>query len=337
MVAFTTQERGDGQTQPAAAERIRSGPHGLPREQVGEVQRMRLLQAMAETAADEGLHAASVGRVIAYAGVSRRTFYELFEDREECFLAVFDEAIGRAMERVQAAAEAAGSRWVERTRAGLLALLGALDEEPQLARVCVVWTMGASPAVLARRAQVLRTLAEAVDRGRGSAGRRELAPLTAEGVVGAVFSIVHARLLEPRPEPLQPLLGELMGLIVLPYLGPQAVAKERSRPAPRASRPVANHGAKQDPLRGLAIRVTYRTLLALEAVGAHSGGSNREIGRHAGMSDQGQVSKLLARLERVGLIENRDATSDKGLPNAWWLTRRGKEVEQTIEGRLGSD
>jgi FaeA-like protein len=87
-------------------------------------------------------------------------------------------------------------------------------------------------------------------------------------------------------------------------------------------------------LAGLGMRVTYRTLRVLAAVvalgGRGSGPSNREIADHAGISDEGQISKLLARLKRVGLIENSGVGHAKGEPNAWRLTDRGAEVERAL-------
>jgi AcrR family transcriptional regulator/DNA-binding MarR family transcriptional regulator len=326
MVAFRAQ-MSDEQAR-LAAQRIRPGPHGLPREQVSEVQRMRLLRAMAEVAAQRGLHPASVGRVTAQAGVSRRTFYDLFEDRDDCFVAVFDEAIARATLKVETVVGQAGKRWVERVRAGLFALLCFFDEEPELARVCVVWALGTSPEMLTRRSEVLQQLIDAVEHGRGSARSRDPAPLTAEAVVGAVLSIVHSRLLDDDPAPLSALLPRLMGLIVSPYLGSRAVARELSRPVPEIVSLKASWSSTRDPMRKLNMRVTYRTLRVLEAVRVHEGGSNREIGEEAGMTDQGQISKLLARLEDLELLENRGAGHERGSPNAWWLTPRGEAMER---------
>src|ERR1700704_6032816 len=102
---------------------------GLPREHVSEIQRMRILVAMAEVASERGAGSVTVAHVVARAGVSRRTFYDLFADREECFLAAFEEAIDRGGAQVIAAYEA-GAMWRERMRAGLWALLVWLDEEP---------------------------------------------------------------------------------------------------------------------------------------------------------------------------------------------------------------
>ncbi|MGA7705347.1 MAG: helix-turn-helix domain-containing protein, partial [Solirubrobacteraceae bacterium] len=78
------------------------------------------------------------------------------------------------------------------------------------------------------------------------------------------------------------------------------------------------------------MRLTYRTTRALAAIGANPGRSNREVGLAAEMQDQGQVSKLLTRLARLGLIENRPEGLTRGAPNAWALTAKGRQIEQAI-------
>jgi AcrR family transcriptional regulator len=302
---------------------------GLPREHVSEIQRMRILAAMAEVASERGAGSVTVAHVVARAGVSRRTFYDLFADREECFLAAFEEAIGRVSSLVL---EAYGreSAWRERVRAGLWAALVWLDKEPALARMCVVESLAAGPRVLERRAVVLRALVAAVDEGRGATGRKtaQLSLLTAEGVVGAVLSVIHTRLLEPGAEPLSGLLGELMSVIVLPYLGHAAAQRELHKAAPPL--PSTAGAAPRDPLDGLEMRITYRTVRVLMVIAESPDASNRTIASGAGISDQGQVSKLLARLEHLGLIENRGAGPIKGAPNAWILTARGEQVERAV-------
>src|SRR5580700_6188724 len=92
----------------AAARESRSGEEALPparatnaggehdaRGKVSEVQRARMLMAARQVAAQEGYARMSVERVVARAGVSRKTFYDLFENREECFLAAYDDAVAR--------------------------------------------------------------------------------------------------------------------------------------------------------------------------------------------------------------------------------------------------
>ncbi len=116
---------------------------------------------------------------------------------------------------------------------GLWTILAFFDREPALARVCVVQAMRGGPQVLERREEILAGLAAVVDEGREEGSRgMECTPLTAEGLVGAAFGIVYARLLRGEREPLAGLLGELMAMIVLPYLGPAAARREHARPAP---------------------------------------------------------------------------------------------------------
>jgi AcrR family transcriptional regulator len=322
-----------------ARKAARPAVDGLPREHVSEIQRMRILAAMAEVASERGAGSVTVAHVVTRAGVSRRTFYDLFADREECFLAAFEEAIDRVSAQVIEAYEREAD-WRARIRAGLWALLVFLDEEPATARLCVVESLAAGPRVLERRAVVLRALVRAIDEGRSATGRNgtsrggtgrkavELPPLTAEGVVGAVLSVIHTRLSEPRAKPLTGLLGELMGVIVMPYMGQSAAQKELHKPAPPL--PPKTPHAHRDPLDGLEMRITYRTVRVLMVIAAHPDASNRKIATEAGISDQGQVSKLLARLEHLGLIENRGVGPIKGAPNAWQLTARGRHVEQAI-------
>jgi hypothetical protein len=161
--------------------------------------------------------------------------------------------------------------------------------------------------------------------------------LTGEGVVGAVFSVIHTRLVAKRHGSLLELLNPLMAMIVLPYLGAAASQKELERPAPdwaRASkrarhangRPASSMG--KDPLADLPIRLTYRTLRVLGAVSEQPGASNRMVSDAAGVSDQGQISKLLGRLEKLGLIHNSGQGQPHGEPNAWKLTQLGEEVQQ---------
>jgi DNA-binding MarR family transcriptional regulator len=78
------------------------------------------------------------------------------------------------------------------------------------------------------------------------------------------------------------------------------------------------------------MRLTYRTVRVLIAIASHEGASNRQVGDAAGIADQGQISKLLARLDGLGLIENTGAGHSRGEANAWQLTRKGLEVEHTI-------
>jgi AcrR family transcriptional regulator/DNA-binding MarR family transcriptional regulator len=307
---------------------------GHERERVNEVQRGRLLAAVADVVAERGFPQVTVAHIVARSGVSRRTFYDLFEDREEAFLAAFDHAIKRAAATVIPAYERP-ERWRERVRAGLATLLQFLDEEPELGRLVVVDALAAGHQALQRRTRVLDALIATVDEGRTEAkAGHEPPPLTAEGTVGAVLAIIHARLLERDPEPLTGLTGSLMGMIVLPYLGPGAAQKELARPNTTAHK--RSRRGHRDPLEGLDMRLTYRTIRVLMAIAAQPGASNRQVADHAGVGDQGQISKLLARLQTLGLIENTGQGQTKGEPNAWVLTHTGRQVERAIRTEAGS-
>jgi DNA-binding MarR family transcriptional regulator len=134
-----------------------------------------------------------------------------------------------------------------------------------------------------------------------------------------------ARVESPQGGLLTGLLNPLMSIIVMPYLGVAAGRRELERPVAKSR--AHRRKLSSDPLRRLEMRLTYRTVSALLAVGAHPRSSNKEIGDVSGATDQGQISKLLARLERLGLIQNDEPGSVRGSANAWVLTERGREVQ----------
>lgn len=288
----------------------------------------------------------TVAHITTRARVSRRTFYELFANRDECLAAVLQDVVA-VVERELAAANLGGLGWRERVRGGLFAILSFFDREPALARVSVVQSLRGGPEILERRELILARLAAVVEEGRKEGARGgECTPLTAEGLVGAAAGIVYARLLRGEHPPLTSLVGELMGMIVLPYLGPAVARREQTRAVPSAVRGAADGHAPfalawivSDPLEGVEMRLTYRTTRALEGIAEHPGASNREVAGYAGIHDPGQVSKLLARLERLGLLLNTGAGHLKGEPNAWILSAKGERVTHSIRlhNRLESE
>ena len=312
-----------------------------------------MLSSAAQVVLEYGYGQMSVARVTGRARMSRRTFYDLFEDREDCFLAVFDDALARLAGIVVRAYECEGG-WREKVRAALASLLVFLDEEQAVCSLLVVDALAAGPRVLERRGEVLEGLGVVIHDGgsRAHSGGREIPGLTGEGVVGAVFSVIHTRVLAKHPGSLIELLNPLMGMIVLPYLGPAAARRELERsPAPVESARVSAARGREgsslspsssssslvgdDPLADVAMRITYRTLRVLSVIGEHPGMSNRGAADLSGIADQGQISKLLTRLEGLGLIENTTTTTVSGRgdrhqrtgePNAWRLTAKGEQV-----------
>jgi AcrR family transcriptional regulator len=290
---------------------------------VEEVQRTRILEAMAEAMYDRGAGGGSVtlAEVIERAGISSGAFHEAFADREACLLAAFDLAVQRVRRRVSIAYDAE-PRWVDAVKSALAELLRFLEEEPALGRLLVVYSMSGGEQVLRRRVQTLEALAAVVDRGRleSPAGREAPAPVIAEGVVGAVLAVLQNRLLADAPEPVIGLFGSLVSIVVLPEL-------TRPAPPPRGALARPSGGAESLYENRAAVRLTYRTTRVLSAIADYPGASNREVADRAGIVDQGQISKLLARLQESALIvkigESRPA---RGAPNSWGLTERGEAL-----------
>lgn len=308
----------------------------LPRTHIVEVQRARLISAMCSVACERGAANATVADVVGRSGVSRRTFYELFSSGEECLLAAIDQALSCACEYVSASHDPAAP-WPARMRAGVEAFLWFVEDQPAMGRLLVVESLAAGTRALERRALALAPIIREVDAGRTlSRAPAGLTPLSAEGAIGAVLSVLHARLLEQQQASLLELSPQLAAMILLPYLGGAAARRELDRPAlARPSRSVPPPGV--DDLSGLPMRLTYRTVRVLRALAEHPGASNRRIGQAAGITDQGQASKLLRRLQRIGMVENHGAREVKGAPNQWALTSRGHAVEQATRGRSSPD
>lgn len=333
--------------------------NGFKHERVTEIQRARMLAAMVELVAERGAASVTVAHVVDCSGVSRRTFYEVFDDREDCFLVAFDEAVLKLRGVVSPAYETPG-RWREKIRAGLIALLEFLDHDPSTGRLVIVETLAAGPRALERRKHVLTHIITAIDHGRAETSRNEgPPPLTAEGTVGAVLSVIHTRLspdmgglgtdtmgpgtspastpasartrLDGDSTPLVELTSQLMSMIVLPYLGAAAARKELELPVPKTTR--HQPAPQSNPLKDLDMRLTYRTVRVLSAIATHPQSSNRTIANLAGVSDQGQMSKLLTRLEHLNLIHNTGAGQTRGEPNAWTLTNTGHQVHAATTGQ----
>jgi AcrR family transcriptional regulator len=306
---------------------LTSGRSGPPRREVVDIQRARIITAAIDTVEDRGYADMTVAAVVERARVSRKTFYEIFSNRDECFMAVIEEIFTTARS-VMSTAYAAESGWLAATRSALDSLLCLIDAEPGLARVWFVEALAGPDAAVNYRAQATSMMIEAIDRGRDFAGEGRRPPeLAAEAAVGGISHIIHSRLTGKSGEPLAALLGPFMYLIAFPYLGaPRARAELRRRSAQGSGSQPDARRRREEPLRGINIRLTYRTIRALGAIRAHPSASNRIVADECGIQDQGQISKLLSRLERLALIENRGVGQKHGGMNAWHITERGSQI-----------
>lgn len=275
-------------------------------------------------------------------------FFEVSEAREGRFLPVFERALAAA-EAAVTPAFAGEQRPRERLRAGLAAMLELFDSDPVTARVLVVDALRAGPEVAERRGEIMEALAEAVHReGMRAMDPEEKEPpsLTEQGLVNAVFGVVHARVSAPAwgsssgpsssgPQ-LSSLLGPLMAMLLLPYVGARAARRELAAPQLRLQR--AHQLGKTGPViqalktpKGIPVRLTELTRCTLAAIDAMNEQgtlpSNNDICWATGDTNKGQMSRLLQRLERTGLIQNVSQNGNgQGGSNRWRLTARGKAV-----------
>ncbi len=141
----------------------------------------------------------------------------------------------------------------------------------------------------------------------------------AELIVGGIFSVLRARMLESVPEPFVDLAPALVEFIEAPYHGS---GSSRDQQAPSGTQPEEERSRRER----LPVRATYRTTRVLSAIGASPRLSNREIADAAGLSDEGQTSRLLRRLEQRGLVQNVGLGQPWGEANAWLLTANGERV-----------
>ena len=303
----------------------RNGAHAQDGVSTAEGQRARLVLAMIEVVGEHGARAVTIDRVVRRAGISRRTFYEIFEDSDDCLLAAFEHGCKTALDRASVAYDAE-LRWVDRVRAGLLVLLEFFDSEPAIARLCIAEPC---PVLTARRAEIVAELARLIDEGRSGA-RRQPAPLTAEGLAGGVLCLLQAQLTAAGEGTLAELLNPLMSFLALPYLGVAGARIELSRR--RVATPTPVIPAREDsPTGPPRIRMTYRTMRVLAVIAVEAGLSNVQVAGRAGIADEGQASKLLHRLSQQGLIENTGEGQPRGASNAWQLTPRGERLSQAAK------
>jgi DNA-binding MarR family transcriptional regulator len=271
------------------------------------------------------------------AGVRESVFFELFDTEQNCVQAAFEEGLKRLSRTVDDAAARKGS-WLDRLRAGLVAFLGFLDDEPAWGRLLIVDTP-VGDGVLGLRCQqrVLGALTSLLDDGAPQTSG-ELMPepmLTSEFVVGGAISVIRAQMLKGDGTVFVGLAPSLMSFIVRPYLGQVAANAElEGRPSAsdhaRANTLVPSREAELARAAALPIRVTHRTTMVLRAIARAPYSNNREVAQAAGLVDEGQASKLLARLEQRGVIENVGVGAARGEPNAWLLTPEGQRVLEVL-------
>src|SRR5215216_6498095 len=202
--------------------RLPRGLHGLDRQVVEASQRTRLLGALGAVVADKGYAGATIDDIVRGAGVSKQTFYEHFRDKEDCFLAAYEESSDQLLARLRDA-HAGADDWLTRTRAGITAYLRWLAAEPALARVFLIEVAAAGPVALERREALRDRYAELMRDRRGPA-TPPLPPEILHAVVAAVDDVVVRHIREHGAEELPALEPVLLYLQVALLAGPESAA-----------------------------------------------------------------------------------------------------------------
>ena len=199
--------------------RLPRGKHGLSPEFVAHNQRDRLIGATITVVADKGYADATVADILEHSGVSRKTFYDLFTNKEDCFLSTYDRLIDSLADGVDHAFTQ-GRTWPDRIRSGLRALLDLLASRPDGARVGLVEVLAAGPRALERYDHAVRRFVPLFDQGRAeSPYGDQLPPNISEAVLGGIAQVLYLRVLAGETPNLPDALDELLYFALVPYLG----------------------------------------------------------------------------------------------------------------------
>jgi AcrR family transcriptional regulator len=212
-------------------QQTQSGTQSLPRAYLVRSQKERLLEAMLRVAAAKGYEATTVDDVIEVAGVSRKTFDEMFEDKSSCFLEAYDAVFDVLVAHVTSAfEEAAGDPWPERINSGLSAFVGLLSVEAGIARLSMVEVTAAGDDARARYRAALARFTPFLEEGRDYASQGEELPAdTARFAIGGATSMIFDEIRAGRGPELRRILPDLVFAVLMPYLGPEEAEDEMRR------------------------------------------------------------------------------------------------------------
>jgi AcrR family transcriptional regulator len=292
-------------------------PYGMP------TQRDRLVATMGELTAELGLAAVGVHHVCQRAGVSRRTYYEIYADRDACVVDMHEEAFGRLMSHLAEAVADAGAVWEDRAVAMTQALLGAWDADRVLAQLCLVSSVSGNPEALELRRLAMQQIAGLL----AGPPRQPMVEATVLAcAISGVWGLAFAQLTEKPNASISDLAGVAIFLLLAPFAGRRhaaARAAGRGGTAAYVTRwtPTVVGG---DDDRGLL--VTELTSQTLRYLNGHPGAANIDIARAVDVRHESQMSRHLARLEKAGMVTRRK----EGRTNAWVLTARGEEAARTL-------
>jgi AcrR family transcriptional regulator len=225
-----------------ATEQLPRGRHGLSREEVIASQRQRILDAMAELCAEQSYPSVRIAEIVGRAGVSRATFYELFRDKEDCFVAAMEEALKRLFNAVMPAAYRGDPNraWPERVADAIEALLACIASHRSYSQMAMVEALAGGERSFERYTVASQVMVTLLDQGRMYASPEARIPSTAaRAAQGASEAMIIEEMISGRVDRVPELLPDLLYIALTPYVG-QAEALEYVASIRRSARaPVA--------------------------------------------------------------------------------------------------
>jgi len=196
--------------------------------------RERLLEAMLAVSGELGYEQVAIRHVIERAKTSRATFYKHFDDREDCFAHAQRDAGEWLYRRLLGAAKRQPT-WREGLRAALAELLEFCANQPAIAKALLVESHAAGERAMNQRRELMERLSHALDSARREIPSRQAPPPVASSfIVGAIDSLVSAKLMEGGAEQAPEMLPGLLYFVVMQYFG-ESAAWEEMAAAPLAT------------------------------------------------------------------------------------------------------
>ena len=230
----------------SVSDRSEKDAPATPFPRLGAQPRQRMLEAMLVVSGERGYEQVAVKHVIERAKSSRATFYKNFEDREDCFVQAHSDAAEWLYRRLTGAAGRQPS-WRKGLRAALAELLEFCANQPDIAKALIVEAHSAGPRAYAQRGELLERLSQALDNSRDEDSPRQAPPpVTASFIVGAIDTLLSAKLMDGDAANAPEMLPGLLYFVVLPYCG-EAAAWEEMAAAPQAQWTARREAASELP------------------------------------------------------------------------------------------
>jgi AcrR family transcriptional regulator len=233
---------------------VRAGVVRLPSREIARHRRDRVLSAAVDVFVERGYRGTTVDRILAAAKVGVGSFYELFDNKEDCFLQTYDRAVVTGRERIESALPV-GRPWLERASAGLRALFAAIAAEPDAARLVLIEAQTAGSAATTRHQAMLDGFIPLLREGRGlSTAGDTLSPSVEPAIVGGLAFLLEQRLAMGGIESIEDLLPDALEFMLAPYQGEEEAvwaAQSLTQATVSPTRPSPPPSSQPSPLPAL--------------------------------------------------------------------------------------